>query len=269
MINEKIKLFNECDDVFLETYCPKKVWDIKRDAIIVIPGGGYSTVCETREGEPIALSFASKGINAFVLTYSVNRKRTFPRQLIEVSAAIKHIKDNHEKYNINPDRVFVTGFSAGGHLCTSIGTLWHLKEIYDAVPMEYGYNKPTGIIPVYPVVSALIDGAHLPSFYNLLGTDNPDKKDLEICSLETQVDEKSSPACIIHTSSDELVSVENALVLADAYRKAGRKFEMHIFYDSPHGMALGNDVTSLGIDLYDQPSLASWIDQSILWMKQI
>lgn len=269
MINEKIKLFEDYDDVYLETFCPKKVWDKTRDAILVIPGGGYSVVCEQREGEPIALSFAAKGVNAFVLNYTVARKLTFPQQLIEASAAMKHIKDNHERYNINPDRVFVTGFSAGGHLCISLGTLWHMQEIYDAIPMEYGYNKPAGIIPVYPVVSGIIDGTHMDSFCNLLGTDSPDKADLCKCSLETRVDEKSSPACIIHTSSDDHVSVENALVLADAYRKANKKFEMHIFYDAPHGMALGNDITAAGVELFDQPSLASWIDQSILWMKQI
>lgn len=269
MINEKIKLFKDNDDVFLEAFCAKKVWDIKRDAIIVLPGGGYGAICEQREGEPIALSFTAKGINAFVLTYTVDLKHSFPQQLIEVSAAIKHIKDNHEKYNINPDRVFVTGFSAGGHLCASIGILWHMQEIYDAIPMEYGYNKPTGIIPVYPVVSAIIDETHMKSFRQLLCTENPNIEDLAKCSLETRVDEKSSPACIFHTSTDELVSCENSLVLADAYRKAGHKFELHIFFDAPHGMALGNDITSLGSPIFDQPSLASWIDQSILWMKQI
>lgn len=269
MLNEKIKLFDDCDDVYLETFCPEKIWDITRDAILIFPGGAYSGICDDREGEPIALSFASKGINAFVLHYSVGRKFSFPRQLIEASAAMKYIKDNHEKYNINPDRVFATGFSAGGHLCAALGTLWHIKEIYDVIPMEYGYNKPLGIIPVYPVVSGIIDGAHMHSFCNILCKDDPDIDELTKYSLETRVDEKSSPACIIHTSSDDAVPVENALVFADAYRKAGRKFEMHIFYEAPHGIALGNDITSLGEPLYDQPALASWIDQSILWMKQI
>lgn len=269
MINEKIKLFENCDDVYLETFCPEKIWDITRDAVLIFPGGGYEDICNDREGEPIALSFAAKGINAFVLHYSVGRKYAFPRQLIEASAAMKYIKDNHKKYNINPDRVFATGFSAGGHVCASLGILWHIQEIYDVIPMDYGYNKPLGIIPVYPVISGIISGTHIPSFRNLLCNDNPSKDELEKCSLETLVDEKSSPACIIHTSSDGAVKVENALVLADAYRKAGQKFEMHIFYDAPHGMALGNDITSLGNPLYDQPSLASWIDQCILWMKQI
>jgi len=269
MINEKIKLFEDRDNVYLETFCPRKIWDITRDAILVIPGGGYGNLCHEREGEPIALAFAAKGINAFVLHYSVSRVRTFPQQLIEASAAIKHIRDNHEKYNINPERVFATGFSAGGHLCTSLGVLWHLQEIYDTVPMDYAYNKPTGIIPVYPVVSGIRPDAHIGSFQNLLGCDKPSYQQLEMTSLESFVDGKSSPACIFHTSTDTLVPVGNALALGDAYYKAGRKFEMHIFYDAPHGMALGNDITSLGEKIFEQPSLASWIDQSILWMKQI
>lgn len=270
MINEKIKLFEDRDDVYLETFCADKVWDKKRDAILVIPGGGYNDICDNREGEPIALSFAAKGINAFVLHYSVARRRLFPEQLIEASAAMKHIRDNHEKYNIDPSRVFATGFSAGGHLCASLGILWHMQEVYDALPMEYGYNKPTGIIPVYPVVSGVLgENAHVGSFCNLLGTDTPAEEDLLKCSLETRVDENSSPACIIHTSTDVAVPVKNALVLGDAYAKIGRKFEMHIFYDAPHGIALGNDITSMGNEVWDQPSLATWIDQSILWMKQI
>ncbi len=269
MINEKIKLFSDRDDVFLETFCAQKVWNKTRYAILVIPGGGYGNICHEREGEPIALAFASKGINAFVLHYSVRRVRTFPQQLIEASMAMKHIRDNHEKYNINPERVFATGFSAGGHLCTSLGVLWHLQEIYDTVPMDYAYNKPTGIIPVYPVVSGIISQPHFGSFYNLLGTDTPSREDLERTSLETFVDEKSAPACIFHTSTDTLVPVGNALALADAYYRAKRKFEMHIFYDAPHGMALGNDITSMGDKIFEQESLASWIDQSILWMKQI
>ncbi len=270
MINEKIKLFEDRDDVYLETFCADKIWDKTRDAILVIPGGGYSIVCSEWEGEPIALAFAAKGINAFVLHYSVARKRVFPDQIIEASAAMKHIRDNHEKYNIDPSRVFATGFSAGGHLCASLGILWHMQEVYDAVPMEYGYNKPTGIIPVYPVVSGVLgEDSHLESFLNLLGTDTPSEEELVKCSLETRVDENSSTACIIHTSTDDAVSVKNALVLADAYAKCGNKFEMHIFYDGPHGMALGNDITSLGEEARDQPAFATWIDQSILWMKQI
>lgn len=93
---------------------------------------------------------------------------------------------------------------------------------------------------------AIIDETHMKSFQQLLCTETPSREDLMKCSLETRVDEKSSLACIFHTSTDELVPCENALVLADAYRKSGHKFELHIFYDAPHGMALGNDITSFG-----------------------
>jgi len=97
-------------------------------------------------------SYDTYGYNAFVLHYSVssNSDKIFPSQLIQASMAMKHIKDHAEEYNIDPGKVFVTGFSAGGHLTASLGIMWNKKEIYDAIDMPYGYNKPTGIMPIYP-----------------------------------------------------------------------------------------------------------------------
>ncbi|MBQ4526476.1 MAG: alpha/beta hydrolase [Clostridia bacterium] len=269
MLNEKIYLFEGNDEVFLETYCADKIWDKKRDAILVIPGGGYGGVCADREGEPIALSYLGKGVNAFVLTYSTGKSAAFPKVLIEASMAMKHIKDNAEKYNIDPKRVFVTGFSAGGHLCTCLGTLWHLPEVQEAVDMEFGYNKPAGIIPVYPVITPFTPNAHVGSFRNLFHSENPSVSDLESVALNTKVDENSSPAFIVHTSDDQIVPVHNSLALAQSYALKGMKFELHIYPSAPHGVALGNDITSLGKDSYVNKSIEGWIDLSIEWMKQI
>ena len=274
MIYEKIQLFEDREDVFLETFCADKVWDKKRDAILVIPGGGYNAICSKREGEPIALRYASEGINAFVLHYSIQEKSVFPRPLIEASAAIKHIRDNREKYKINPDRVFAVGFSAGGHLCASLGTLWHMPEIYKALDMEYGYNKPTGIIPVYPVISGITPGAHMESFCRILGKgypteDYPTHEELARYSLENCVDEKSSPAFIVHTSTDALVSVNSSLAFAQAYANKGRAFELHIYKEAPHGISLCNDVTSDGNKAHDNKAIACWVQQSIDWMQQL
>lgn len=268
MINEKIYLFEENEEVYLETYCADKIWDIKREAILVIPGGGYSGVCADREGEPIALSYLAKGVNAFVLSYSTGESAAFPKVLIEASMAMKHIKDNAEKYNIDPDKVFVTGFSAGGHLCTSLGTLWHLPEVNEAINMDYGYNKPTGIIPVYPVITPFTPDAHVGSFHNLFHTKKPSVYDLERVALNTKVDENSSPAFIVHTSDDQIVPVHNSLALAQSYALKGLKFELHIFPSAPHGVALGNDITSLGKDDYVDKSIEQWIDLSVAWMKK-
>lgn len=268
MIYEKIRLDETDERVYLEVYAPEKTVGYIRDAILVIPGGGYSQVCYDREGEPIALDFIQKGCCAFVLHYSVGEKARFPRPLIEASKAMKYIKDNAEKYGIDKERVFATGFSAGGHLCISLGTLWHMKEIYDAVHMEYGYNKPAGIIPVYPVVSAMVP-THMDSFKNINGKSELTDDDRLRWSLEKHVDEKSSPACIIHTSDDTCVPVFNALTLAYAYAEKGMKFELHVFNSAPHGMALANEITAREVKEWENDANALWPSLARKWMKNI
>ncbi len=268
MIYEKIALDEKDENIYLEVYAPDKIRCFTRDAILVIPGGGYGQVCSDREGEPVALDFVAKGMAAFVLHYSVGAKAVFPRPLIEASKAMKYIKDNADKYGIKQERVFATGFSAGGHLCTALGTLWHMKEIYDEVPMEYGYNKPCGIVPVYPVVSALVP-THIDSFKNIMGKSELSSKDREKWSLERFVDERSAPAFIVHTSDDNAVPVFNALSLAKAYADKKMSFELHIYKSAPHGMALGNEITEAGNNGWNNKANATWTYLAHEWMVSI
>ena len=165
--------------------------------------------------------------------------------------------------------MFVTGFSAGGHLTASIGILWHLKEIYDAVDMPYGYNKPTGIMPVYPVISAEPDFGHIGSFKNLWCTKEITAEQAAKTSLEKLVDENSSPAFIMHTSNDGLVNVRNSLALADAYAKLGRTFELHIYPDAPHGIALANKITWDNNVKFVNPEIEKWVAQAAAWSETV
>ena len=268
MIFEKIALSETDENVYLEVYAPDKIQKFTRDAILVIPGGGYAGVCSDREGEPIALDFVARGLCAFVLHYSVGAKAKFPRPLIEASKAMKFIREKADLYGLNPDRVFVTGFSAGGHLCAALGTLWHMDEIYKEIDMPFGFNKPTGIIPVYPVISALVP-THKGSFQNLTGSLEPTEAELAEYSLETRVDEKSAPAFIVHTSTDQAVPVYNALCFAKAYADAKIPFELHIFREAPHGMALANKITEVGNPAWVNESAETWPHLATLWMKGI
>lgn len=268
MIHEKIQLDKNDENIYLETYVADKTGDYVRNAILVIPGGGYANVCSDREGEPIAMAFLPYGYNAFVLHYSVSsvNSNKYPTQLIEAAKAIKHIKDNAEKYNINPDKVFVTGFSAGGHLCACTGILWNLKEIYEEIDMPYGYNKPAGIMPIYPVITPEY---HFGSFENLLGKDNLSQEMLDKVSLQKQVTEESAPLYLMHTSNDDVVDVRNSLLLANAYKEAGLKFELHIYPDAPHGVALGNEITECGCGKFNNPCISKWIENAVNWAKSL
>ena len=257
------------DEAYLEIMVPDSVRGYIRKAILVIPGGGYGGVCADREGEPIAQAFLPYGYGAFVLHYSVGKGKTYPLQLIQASKAMKHIRDHAEEYGIDPEQVFVTGFSAGGHLAGSLGIMWHRQEIYDAVDMPYGYNKPTGMMLIYPVVSGSCQWGHKGSFHNLLGTDAPTEAQLKNVSLDEWVDEKSVPLYLVHTSNDQVVNIMNAVALAGAYARLGKQFEMHVYPDAPHGVALGNDITECGQPKWNNAYIAKWVENAANWAKEI
>lgn len=238
-----------------------------RDAVLVMPGGGYSCVCADREGEPIALAYLAAGFNAFVLNYSVCAGALYPRPLVDATLAMCHIRRHAETYAPG-GRVFVAGFSAGGHLAGALGTLWHLPEIKQAVPdLDDGENRPDGMILCYPVITGG-EYAHLGSFQMMLGKENPTKEELDRYSLEKHVDHRTSPAFLLHTANDDIVPVENTLLMAAALSSAKVPFEMHIYPSAPHGCGLGNDVTAYPLKEWSDPALAHWVEQSIAWMKR-
>lgn len=263
MIYEKIQL-DDC--ATLDVYVAEQTENYKRKAVLVIPGGGYRIVSD-REAEPIAMGFMPHGFNAFVLRYSVSGEKTFPEQLIQASRAMKHIKDNAEKYGIDETQVFVVGFSAGGHLAASLVTMWDKKEIYDAVEMEYGYNKPRGAMLIYPVITADENYAHQGSFRYLFDTEEPTEEQRDMASIERIVTEKVCPAFLLHAANDRTVPVENSLLLAMEYSKYRIPFEMHIYPRGKHGFALGNDITARGET--EATYNGQWIELAANWCEKI
>jgi acetyl esterase/lipase len=237
----------------------------KRKAILVVPGGGYS-FCSDREGEPIALTYVTAGFNAFVLTYSVSSKGDvrWPIPLIDASSAMKFIRDHAEEFHIDPDYVFVVGFSAGGHLAASLGTLWDNDEIEAFLNMEKGYNKPTGMILSYPVISGL-EYAHRGSFDNILGERKDDEEARRELSLELRVDEKTVPAFIWTTATDTVVPPQNSIMFAQSLAEKGIPFEMHVYPKGGHGSSLANPIVGWGAPT----PITAWVNDSIRWMKSI
>ena len=263
---EKIYLKEGRPDIYLETFVADSVPGYTRKAILVLPGGGYAGVCADREGEPIALAFLPYGYSAFVLHYTVGRKEPYPAQLREVTMAIKHIKDNAAKYGIDPEKLFVTGFSAGGHLTASAGVFWNRPEATEGLDIPYGYNKPRGIMPIYPVIS---NKGHGVSICNLLCKDDPTKEEMDYVCVDQHVTADSAPAFIIHSADDELVDARNSLDFAMAYANAGVEYELHVFPHAQHGMALGNDITSLGNPKWIEPMMARWVEMAAYWAEKL
>ena len=232
-----------------------------RPAIIVFPGGAYVHL-SPREAEPVAAKFFSAGFQAFILYYSLKEKARFPRPLQEASMAIAHVRSNAKEYNVDPNRIFVIGFSAGGHLAASIGTMYERSDA--AFPgMIPGDNKPNGMILSYaPCCSHM--GKIAQSFLRTLGGDATEA-DLLHWSPSDNVTESTAPAYIWHTEDDPVVPVEHSLIMASKLAEKKIPFELHIFPHGTHGLALATAETSDGKPNFEIPSVAQWIDEAIDW----
>lgn len=270
IMNNRISLDARWPDCYLETYVTLEPRNYLRKAMLVLPGGGYGTVCADREGEPVALAFLPYGYNAFVLHYSTTEtsKNRFPVQLMQAALAISYIKSHAQTYQIDPEQVFVVGFSAGGHLAGCLATMWNCPEIAEVTHLSPQHSRPTGALLIYPVVTGVEQCAHMPSFQNLLGQEAPSWEELRDCSLECRVDQNACPVFLMHTANDELVGVQNSLLLANAYAEAGVPFELHIYPDAPHGIALGNEITECSVEKWKNKSIAKWVEHAVEWMAK-
>ena len=244
---------------YMDTYILKG--DKKRPTVLVLPGGGYE-FCSPREAEPIAMQFAKQGYNAFVLYYSVAPNK-HPQPILDVSLAMATIRRNADEWNVEKDKIFVCGFSAGGHLTASIGVHWNKSYIKEALDIKQGENKPNGLILCYPVIH-YGGKMHKGSFLNLLGEDASPHMLAEM-SLEKQVSSDTPPAFIWHTFNDGAVPVENSLMFAQAMREHDIPFELHIFPDGVHGLSLATEETAEGPE-HINAHAASWMDLCLKWI---
>ncbi len=230
-----------------------------RGAVLICPGGGYGFT-SNREAETFAIRFNAAGYHAFVLYYSVAPNK-HPQPLRDVTRSMCIIRDNAEKWGINKDKIAVIGFSAGGHLAGSLGTLWSKDYLLDVPGMEPGKNKPNALILCYPVITSG-EFAHRGSFINLLGEDASEEM-LESLSLEKQVSCDTPPTFLWHTFSDPGVPVENSLLFANALRKNNIPFEMHIYPFGGHGLSTADRETCEVEDSH----IAGWVKLCIEWLS--
>ena len=278
MLHETIQLSERYPGATLTTYVSYDPPELKmppRKAIVVCPGGGYHFLSD-REGEPIVKEFLAAGLNVFLLRYTVGMKSeqgpgaTEYAPLIEAALSIKHIRENHEKYHIDPEQVFIIGFSAGGHLAASSGILWKADPVQRALgasaenPTTIG--KPNGMVLSYPVISSG-PYAHKNSFYHLCNTKTPTEEELNRFSLELHVDETTTPAFVWHTFPDTTVPVQNSLLLAIALTNAGVPFELHVYPDGVHGLSLSTKETWSQNPKTHVPHADSWMPLAIRWVK--
>ena len=220
---------------FLHTYLHED--EEIRPVLMIAPGGGYRFVSPS-EGEIVARSFYEKGWNCFVLTYSINMMDLVPlneQPLHDISRAVRFVRKHASEFFVDPMKLAVCGFSAAGHLCASLAV--HYMDDTEPNP-EYSEisNRPQAAVLCYPVITSG-EYAHRDSFTALLGADaSPDM--LHYMSLETQVTKDTVPCFLWQTVTDELVPVENSCMMAQALKKEGIPFALHLFTDGAHGISV-------------------------------
>ena len=236
-----------------------------RRAVLVLPGGGYDFLSE-READPIAFRFLGAGFAAFVLRYSVYRKK-WPTDLLECAAAVKYIRDNAEKYDINAEKIVVCGFSAGGHLAASISNFWNSDTVTEALGCSAEDVKVNGTILCYPVITSDPAYTHEGSVLNLIGEEKSEKL-RELVSMEKRVSKDTPPTFIWHCADDGLVSVVNSLRYMTALSENKIPFESHIYEWGGHGLANADETTSTN-EWHIQPVAAQWMQAAIDWVKRL
>ncbi|WP_199620695.1 alpha/beta hydrolase [Paenibacillus alkalitolerans] len=224
-------------------------------AVIVLPGGGYGGRAQ-HEGEPVARWLNRIGCSAFVANYRVAPYK-HPYPLTDAQRAIRLVRYHAKEWNIDPDKIGILGFSAGGHLASTASTHFDYGNAAAADPIDRMSSRPDAAILCYPVIS-FGEHRHHGSMVNLIGENPPDELRNGL-SNELQITPGTPPTFLWHTADDGAVPVENSLMYASSLRRNGVPFELHIFPKGRHGLGLAEG----------DPHVSQWTELCEMWLKDI
>ncbi len=233
-------------------------------SILICPGGGYGFLATDHEGKEVAEWLNSLGVAGVMLKYRLAPKYKHPAPLDDARQAIRMVRSKSKEWGLDPGRVGVMGFSAGGHLASTLATHFHGADPLAGDAINSFSERPDLAILVYPVVSFTADFSHKGSAKNLLGADAT-KEQLTELSNETRVTAKTPPTFLAHTLGDDGVPMENSVAFAMALRKHKVPFELHVFEKGPHGLGLGKG--SKRHNVPPEPSFEAWPPLCATWLK--
>jgi acetyl esterase/lipase len=225
-------------------------------AVVVCPGGGYRVVAADHEGKQIALWLNSLGVSAFVLQYRLGERYHHPVPLGDAQRAIRMVRGRAKEWRVDPARIGILGFSAGGHLASTAATHFDGGRPDAADPIDRESSRPDFAVLCYAVISLESPTAHVGSRTNLLG-DPADPALVALLSNEKQVTARTPPTFLWHTADDTAVPVENSLLFFEALHKAGVPGELHVFPHGRHGLGLAPG----------DPAVSQWPKLCATWME--
>jgi acetyl esterase/lipase len=206
-------------------------------AVVVCPGGGYRTLASDHEGRQVAQWLGGLGVSAFVLQYRVGPRYRHPAPLQDAQRALRLVRWRARDLGVDPARVGILGFSAGGHLAATTATHFDDGGAEAADPIDRMGSRPDFVVLGYPVISLTAAFTHRGSLQHLLG-ETPDPRLAADLSGERAVGARTPPTFVFHTADDAAVPVENSLAFAHALRQAQVPFELHVFPRGRHGVGL-------------------------------
>jgi acetyl esterase/lipase len=222
---------------------------------VIFPGGGYARLSIDNEGAGLARWLNTRGVTAFVVKYRM-KEYDYPATLLDGLRAMRLVRKNAEAWSLNPEKIGVVGFSAGGHLAASVVTRFDFAAD-NADLLRDVSARPDFAILGYPVITFEGENAHAGSCRNFLG-ENPSAVLVRENSLQYQVKENTPPVFIFHGIADETVPVANSLMFFDEIRKFNKQSELHIFSSNIHGVGM----------VQGQGTISSWTQALELWLKQ-
>jgi acetyl esterase/lipase len=225
-------------------------------AVIVCPGGSYTALASNHEGRQVANYLNSLGLAAFVLRYRLGPKYHHPVQIGDAQRAIRMVRAKAAEWRIDPSRIGIMGFSAGGHLAMTASTMFDNGSAEAADPIDRAGSRPDFAVLGYPVISLTAAWTHQGSKRNLLG-ENADPDLALKLSGEKAVTKDTPPTFIFQTNQDTAVPAENSVYYYLALRQAGVPAEMHVFERGPHGVGLANN----------DPALSAWSALLANWLR--
>jgi acetyl esterase/lipase len=224
-------------------------------AVVICPGGGYGGLAISYEGMDVGSWMAKRGVAGFVLKYRVAPYK-HPIPLQDAQRALRTVRARAKEWGVDPARVGILGFSAGGHLASTVATHFDDGKPDAADPIDKMSCRPDFAVLCYPVITLKPPYAHMGSRYNLLGKDADEKLVESLCN-DQQVTDKTPPTFLFHTADDNAVPVENSLLFFEALHKAKVPAELHVYEHGRHGVGLAPN----------EPALSSWPDLLETWMK--
>lgn len=233
-----------------------------RPAVLILPGGGYAYT-SPREAESVAMRFFARGFGAFVLDYTC-APQGFPVSLREAALAMRYIREHAPEFEVDGNKVAAMGFSAGGHLCGTLGTLYDCPELRDLAPPEM--IRPDALGLCYPVAVSW-GNTHQGSFENISRGDPELRARL---SLDKLVRPDMPPVFLWHTRDDESVPCRNSLILAAALEEAGVEFALHLYRHGPHGLSTADEMAYAVGRVPDRSwDVAAWPEAMIRFFAEI